>query len=236
MLKSASVLITGVGPNGLGAEMALALATKKPGLLILTGRSPSKVEAVTEDIATKFPGVKTRILKLDLASFASISSAADNVVSYAESAIDVIINNAGVMNIPERTLSDGFELQLMVNYLGLALFTNSIMPKLLKSSAGRIVNIVSNGYALSPFRFSDYNFEGKDLPAEEQPLKEMCDAYGLPWGLGYLPAVAYGQSKTAGILYTVELATRLKDKGASVICVHPGGELSGQFHAEPWMT
>ena len=213
--------------------MAAALATQEPKLLILTGRSPSKVEEVIRTITAKCPTVKTRILELDLASIASISSAADQVHSYAEPAIDIVINNAGVMNIPERSLSvDGFEMQLAVNYLGLALFTNSIMPKLLNSSAGRVVNIVSNGYALSPFRFSDYNFEGKDLPVEEQPSKEICSAYGLPWGLGYLPAVAYGQSKTASILYTTELAARLKDKSVSVICLHPGGKPRDQFHME----
>ena len=64
------------------------------------------------------------------------------------------------MNIPTRTFSkDGFEMQLAINYIGAFLFTNSIMSKLLASPAPRITNITSNGYALSPFRFDDYNFD-----------------------------------------------------------------------------
>ncbi|KAI9876064.1 MAG: hypothetical protein M1830_007425 [Pleopsidium flavum] len=222
-VRGKTILITGVGPNGLGATLAHALASQAPKLLILTGRTPSKVEAITKEIAAKYPDVKTRILKLDMASFSSISAAADAVHAYTEPSIDILINNAGVMNIPERTLSaDGFEMQLAVNYLGLALFTNSIMLNLLKSNAGRVVNIVSNGYALSPFRFSDYNFEGKSLPEDEQPPKGTCEAFGVPWGLDYIPPIAYGQSKTAAMLYTIELATRLKDKGVSTVCLNPG--------------
>ena len=204
--------------------MASALAAHSPKLLILTGRSLSKVEAVVKDIAAKHPEMNTRIIELDLASFASITAAVAQVLIHAGNAIDILINNAGIMNIPERTLFEGFEAHLMVNYLGPVLFTNSIMPKLLESGAARVVNVVSNGYALSPFRFSDYNFDGKELSADEQPVKEVCDAYGLPWSMEFLPAIAYGQSKTAGILYTVELATRLKEKGVSAVCVHPGGK------------
>jgi NAD(P)-dependent dehydrogenase (short-subunit alcohol dehydrogenase family) len=130
------------------------------------------------------------------------------------------------MNIPERRLSaDGFEYHLATNYLGLALFTDSILPKVKKSDAGRIVNVVSNGYALSPFRFSDYNFDGvDDLPEDEQPSKEAMAAFGIPFGLGYIPPVAYGQSKTATMLYTRELADKLKGIGATALSVMPGGE------------
>lgn len=132
------------------------------------------------------------------------------------------------MNIPERRLSaDGFECHLATNYLGLALFTDGILPKVKKSDAGRIVNVVSNGYALSPFRFSDYNFEGvDDLPEDEQPSKETMAAFGIPFGLGYIPPVAYGQSKTAAMLYTRGLADKLKGKGsnATALSIMPGGK------------
>ena len=223
-------MITGVGPNGLGASIAHALATKGPALLILTGRNPSKVEQITTQFASEFPNVKTRILRLDVASFKDIGRAAAEVNDYGEPGIDILINNAGVMNIPERQLSeDGFEMQLATNYIGLALFTNSIVGKLI-ASKGRVVNVVSNGYLLSPFRFSDYNYDGKDVPEDEQPSKQKCEAFGVPWTLEYSPPTAYGQSKTAGILYTKQLSKLLGAKGVSATCLNPGREFSFSLH------
>lgn len=190
----------------------------------MTGRTASKVEAVAKAIIT--PDVEVRTVLFDISSFASIAKAIEEINTIVESSIDIVFNNAGVMNIPERKLSaDGFEMHLATNYLGLALFTNGILPKVKKSEAGRVVNVVSNGYAISPFRFSDYNFDGvKELPEDEQPSKQACEAFGIPFGLGYVPPIAYGQSKTAGILYTRELAERLKGSNATAISVMPGGK------------
>ncbi|KAK4236097.1 NAD(P)-binding protein [Achaetomium macrosporum] len=217
------VLITGVSPNGLGAALARSLAPHKPKLLILAGRTSAKVEAVSKEIVTSNPGIEVRTVLFDISSFASIAKGVEEINGYAEPNIDIVFNNAGVMNIPERRLSaDGFEMQLATNYLGLALFTMSILPKIKQSAAGRIVNVVSNGYAISPFRFSDYNFDGNDLPEDEQPSKAACEAFGVPWGLGYIPPVAYGQSKTAGILFTRELAHRLTGTNVTAVCVNPG--------------
>jgi NAD(P)-dependent dehydrogenase (short-subunit alcohol dehydrogenase family) len=222
------VLITGVGPNGLGAAMARELASQSSALLLLSGRDPKKVQTIIQELATDFPAVNTRSLIFDISSFESIRAAAAEVLSYSEPNIDVLINNAGIMNVPIRKLStDGFELQLAVNYLGAFLFTNSIMPKLLASTAPRITNITSNGYALSPFRFDDYNFEAEkaeNLPEDQLPSKENCKAFGVPWGLGYIPPIAYGQSKTTMILFTRELSQKLKDKNVIATCCNPGGE------------
>lgn len=195
--------------------------------MILTGRDSAKVDAIITELATAFPSVKTRALIFDISSFASINTAASQVLAYPEFSIDIIINNAGVMNIPTRTLSiDGFEMHLSVNYLGAFLFTNSIMPKLLASKAARIANIASNGYELSPFRFNDYNFENpSSLTEDQKPSKQNCEAFGVPWGLNYIPPIAYGQSKTAMILYTRELAAKLKGKNVTPACCNPGGGL-----------
>jgi NAD(P)-dependent dehydrogenase (short-subunit alcohol dehydrogenase family) len=220
-------VITGVNPNGIGGALAKALAAHSPRLLILTGRTASKVEAVEKKINTSAPGVQVRIVLFDISSFASIAKAAEEINGYAEPSIDVVFNNAGVMNIPERRLSaDGFEMQFATNYLGLVLFTMSLLPKVKLSAAGRIVNVVSNGYALSPVRFSDYNFDGKgnELPDDEKPNKAACEMFGVPLGFDYLPPIAYGQSKTAGILFTRELADRLKGTNVIVNSVHPGGK------------
>lgn len=125
----------------------------------------------------------------------------------------------------------GFEMHLATNHLGPFAFTNLVLAKILASSKSpRIVNIVSNGYALSPFRFSDWNFDGqRKIPEAEQPPKETCKMFGVPWGLDYIPPVAYGQSKTAGILFTKQLSKRLQGK-ATVICLNPGGKLKIYWH------
>lgn len=218
------VIITGAGPNGLGAALAETLAGGSPGLLVLTGRSKEKVQEVAKSLASTFPNIETRILDLDIASFKSIRDTAAVVNSYPEK-IDILINNAGVMNIAERTVSpDGFEMHLATNYLGLFLFTNSIMPKLLNDGGARIVNISSSGYIFSPFRFADYNFEGHELPESQHPPKSLCEMYGLPWGLGYLPTIAYGQSKTGVMLYSAKLGQLVVDRGVTAVCVHPGGK------------
>lgn len=128
------------------------------------------------------------------------------------------------MNVPERQLSeDGFEMHLAVNYLGPYLLTTGLMRQLLVSGSSRVVNVGSNGYLFSPFRFADYNFEGKSLPESEVPSKEVCEQYGLPWSSEYTPTIAYGQSKTAILLFTVQLAQLYKEKGLTAICLHPGG-------------
>ena len=178
-------------------------------------------------IVEEYPNVSTRVLELDMSSFDSIRRAAKEVKAYPEQSIEILINNAGIMNIPERQLStDGFELHLATNYLGTFLFTTQIIDKLAFSSKGRIVNVGSNGYFFSPFRFADYNFEGegKALPEDEQPPKELCEQFGIPWSLGYTPTIAYGQSKTATMLFTVQLAKVFGCRGLTAVCVHPGGE------------
>ncbi|KAI4213894.1 MAG: hypothetical protein LQ351_003589 [Letrouitia transgressa] len=222
-IKGKTILITGVGPNGLGETLCLLLASQGADHLIITGRSLEKVSNSARAIKDAHPSVEVTTLELDLASLDSVRHAAKEVNKF-RGAVDILINNAGVMNIPERTLSkDGFEMHLATNHLGPFAFTNLVLAKILASSKSpRIVNIVSNGYALSPFRFSDWNFDGqRKIPEAEQPPKETCKMFGVPWGLDYIPPVAYGQSKTAGILFTKQLSKRLQGK-ATVICLNPG--------------
>ena len=219
------VLITGVGPNGLGAEITRSLATKSPALLIITGRTLSKVDVIKEEIVERYPHILVQTVKLDLSSFRSIREAVSQLSSQQHLRIDVLINNAGIMNVPNRQLSsDGYEMHLATNYLGPVLFTVGLLDHSVFAQKGRIVNVGSNGYVFSPFRFADYNFESKPLPEDEKPPKDLCDQYGLPWSLEYTPTIAYGQSKTALMLWTVHLAKRFAYKGISAICVHPGGK------------
>ena len=198
-IRGKNILITGASPGGIGAATALATASQGPGLLILTGRSAKTVTPLISELDTRFPGIKTRFLFLDLASQKSVRDAAERVNAYPEN-IDVLINNAGVMAVDKRTMSeDGIELQFATNHIGPFLFTNLILGKLRAAATNstpgsvRIINLSSRGHVLSPVRFSDWNFEGKDVPKGEKApgaafsLSELDPGYK-----GYAPFVAYG--------------------------------------------
>ncbi|KAJ8061489.1 hypothetical protein OCU04_009304 [Sclerotinia nivalis] len=99
-LKQRKILIAGVGPKQVGARLTQTLAAHGLNLLVLTGRFTDKVEAVTEFTREAHPNVHIRILKLYVASFESVCSTAAEVNAYTEQSIDILIKNAGAMNIP----------------------------------------------------------------------------------------------------------------------------------------
>ena len=130
-----------------------------------------------------------RALKLDLSSQKAVRAAATEVLSWTDiPAIDIAVNSAGVMNLPERQLSEeGIEMHFATNHIGHFLFTSLLMPKFLKAAKGnpkgatRIVNITSLSPTVSPMRWSDLNFEkiNKDLPQAEQPPYQMHKMFGV---------------------------------------------------------
>jgi NAD(P)-dependent dehydrogenase (short-subunit alcohol dehydrogenase family) len=147
--------------------------------------------------------------------------------------IDILVNNAGVMGLPGRTLSeDGVEMQFATNYLGHFLLTNLLVGKMVSSAAHgphgqtRIVNITSAGHVLTPVRFSDYNYDGRPVPPEEQPDVTIAAKMGMadvsPQS-GYLPLFAYAQSNTANMLFTAQLAESLREKGICSFSAAPSG-------------
>jgi NAD(P)-dependent dehydrogenase (short-subunit alcohol dehydrogenase family) len=131
------------------------------------------------------------LIELDLASLASVRVGAEAIRSSVDR-IDLLVNNAGVMATPFERTVDGFELQLGTNHLGHFLLTTSVLDLV----DGRIVNLSSRGHLRSGFVFEDPNFD-------ERPYDK--------W-------LAYGQSKTANILFAVGLAAR----GHAAFAVHPG--------------
>jgi NAD(P)-dependent dehydrogenase (short-subunit alcohol dehydrogenase family) len=125
--------------------------------------------------------------------------------------IDLLVNNAGVMASPLMRTAQGFELQLGTNHLGHFVFTNALLDNL--GAGSRIVNLSSRGHLLSGIRWDDPNF-----------LDESS----------YHKWVAYGQSKSANVLFTVELERRLAPRGIHAFAVHPGvvvTELSRHLNA-----
>ena len=246
-IRNQVILITGVANGGLGGATAKALAAHSPRLLILAGRSAAKVNAVIDDLSLSDPTVACRFLHVDLSSQTSVRAAAALVLAYPEP-LHILINNAAVMNLPERTLTtDGLETQFATNYLGPFLLTNLLLPKLLSSvpssppNSVRIINLSSVAHQFSPLRFSDLNFScsNNSLPQDEQFPSETIKNLGMlnTAQSHYIPIVAYGQSKTGNILFTIALNARLSvARGIQSYAVHPGSiDTDLQRHEDPKM-
>ena len=176
-----------------------------------------------------------RALKLDLSSQKAVRAAAAEVLSWSDiPTIDIAVNNAAVMNMPERQLSEeGIEMHFATNHIGHFLFTSLIMPKFLKAAEGspkgatRIVNVTSLSPTVSPMRWSDINFNkvNKDLPQAEQPPYQMHKVFGVHGSadMSYVPIEGYSQSKVANVLFGVALNNRLYEKyGVLSLSCHPG--------------
>ena len=189
------ILITG-GNSGIGFEAARILA--KAGAHILLGaRTPSKGEAAVDDI--RKAGGQADLIHLDLADLESIRQAANNVRAKTN-VLDVMINNAGIMQTPKLTTKDGFELQLGTNHLGHFLLNGLLYP-LVEAARGRIVTVSSIAHKFGTLKLNDLMLED-----------------------GYTPSIAYGQSKLANLVYALELQRRLEAAGSPVTsyAVHPG--------------
>ncbi|KAH8805100.1 hypothetical protein F5884DRAFT_798409 [Xylogone sp. PMI_703] len=197
-----TVLITGPSEGGIGAQTAIFLAAGKPKAIILAGRTKSKIQPVIDQIQNINREISVSFVQLDLADLSSVRHAAEVINSQVEK-LDILINNAGIMAKADFAKSpDGIELQFAANHIGHFLFTNLIMPKIFAAGEGaRIINIASGGYITGGVRFDDYNF--KD-------------------GTEYNPWLAYGQSKTANILFASGLTARLRGTGVLAFSLEPG--------------
>jgi len=192
------MLVTGASA-GLGLETARSLAARGAHV-VMTARDAAKGErAATTVRATAAPGATVEVRQLDLESLASVRACADRLLT-EERPIDVLFANAGVMACPQGRTRDGFEMQLGTNHLGHFVLANKLAPLLEKSAAGRIVVTSSSGHRLSDVDLDDANFERT----------------------AYDPWIAYGRSKTANVLYAVELDRRLKPRGVRACALHPG--------------
>ena len=218
------MVITGVSPNSLGGSLALTIAKHKPHDLVLASRSNANLQKVQEQVF-QATGVLARLVVLDLASQSLIREAAHELMS-PMTHIDILINNAGVVASDRRLTADGLELQFGVNHIGHYLLTNLLMPKLLATRSPRVVNVTSLGYTISPFRFHDYNFEGKIIPPEEKTSPGFPEAFTPrpEQGRPYTGFCAYGQSKTANILHVVSLNEKYGKMGLKAYAVHPGSK------------
>ncbi|XP_022110418.1 retinol dehydrogenase 12-like isoform X2 [Acanthaster planci] len=186
-----TVLVTGAN-TGIGKETARDLARR-------ACRDTAKAEAAAVEISKTTGSNNLLVVKLDLASLASVRECAKKIKA-DESRLDILINNAGIMMCPEWKTEDGFEMQLGVNHLGHFLLTNLLLDLIKSSAPARIINVSSIGH---------------------QWFGKMCWD-DIHMRSNYDPVAAYGQSKLANVLFTRELSKRLKGTEVSAYALHPG--------------
>lgn len=198
-LTGRRAVVTGAA-SGIGVETARALA-HAGAQVTLAVRDVEAGERVAADIAESSGGPAPSVVPLDLADLASV----DALVAAWSGPLHLLVANAGVMDTPQGTTAQGFELQLGTNHLGhLALATglhDALAAGAAEAGQARVVVVSSSGHAASPVVLDDLFFERRP----------------------YDPGLAYGQSKTADVLFAVEATRRWAHEGITANALMPGG-------------
>ncbi|KAA0718107.1 Retinol dehydrogenase 11 [Triplophysa tibetana] len=189
-------LITGAN-TGIGKETAVDLASRGA-RVILACRDVEKGEEAAIEISTRVGGAQVEVRELDLADTCSIRAFAQRFLREVDH-LHILINNAGVMMCPYMKTVDGFEMQIGVNHLGHFLLTNLLIGLIKRSAPARIVVVSSFAHNFGWIRLHDLHSQGS-----------------------YNSGLAYCQSKLANVLFTRELARRLRGSNVTVNSVHPG--------------
>jgi retinol dehydrogenase-12 len=195
-LQGKVCLITGA-TNGIGEEAAKQIALMGAEIVFIA-RSPAKAEELKQSLKSLTGRESTSIIA-DLSSQEEVKRAASEFLSMNKP-LNILLNNAGIMNTSRKETVDGLEEVFSVNHLAYYSFTLMLMNKLIESGPSRVVNVASGAHIF----VKDMNFD--DLQSEKE----------------YKTMQVYGRSKLANILFTRELAERLKGKGVTVNCLHPG--------------
>lgn len=196
-LAGRRAVVTGAN-SGLGYETALALAAHGAQVTMAV-RDTAKGDAAAQQIRAQAPQASIEVRRLDLADLASIDEFAWLWRESHPDGLDMLINNAGIMAIPRRDTTDGFEMQLGTNHLGHFALTGRLLEAIRPD--GRIVTVSSQAHRMGRMDFDDLMGERK---------------YGA-WR-------AYGQSKLANLLFMRSLAERLERAGSTIasVAAHPG--------------
>ncbi|MGE0665528.1 MAG: SDR family NAD(P)-dependent oxidoreductase [Sphingomonadales bacterium] len=197
-LTGKQALVTG-GSTGLGKETVRALASRGA-KVTLAARDPAKGEAAAAEIRASTGNQDIDVAQVELSVPDSVRAFAKQWLA-GHGPLNLLINNAGVMACPLMRTAEGWEMQFATNHLGHFLLTNLLMPALKAGAPARIVNLSSAGHRFSDVHFDDIHFNGRDYEK---------------WS-------SYGQSKTANVLFSVELSKRLAPFGITANAVHPGG-------------
>ncbi len=213
------VIVTGAN-SGIGLVTALELA-RHGADVTLAVRDQAKGEAARSRILDQAPAAAVSVGRLDLADLASVRAFADEWSLAHPQGLDLLVNNAGVMAIPQRVTADGFEMQFGTNHLGHFALTGLLLPALVARPRSRVVSVSSGAH-----RFGSMDFA--DLMGERRYRS---------WG-------AYGQSKLANLLFTAELQRRLDANGIATLAMaaHPGYAATNlqavgpQMSGRAWLT
>jgi NAD(P)-dependent dehydrogenase (short-subunit alcohol dehydrogenase family) len=193
-------IITG-GASGIGVETARALA-QAGAAITLAVRRPELAEPVAADLRHSTGNRSIRVKHLDLSDLRSVSAFA---VGW-EGPLHILVNNAGVMAIPElEKTPQGFEQQFGTNFLGHFALTYWLRKSLADANGARVVSLSSSGHFYSPVNFDDLNFDF----------------------IPYTPFGAYGQSKTADALLAVAITRHWASDGIFSNAVNPGAIATG---------
>lgn len=192
---SGKVAIVTGGHSNLGLEAARVLAGAGAHVIVPTRSGAGAVQA-----KETIPGVETATM--DLMYPASIDAFAKDFLSTGRS-LDILLNSAGIMATPLARDASGNESQLSTNHLGHFWLTSRLWPALVAAKGARVVSVSSRGHQIAGIDFDDVNFDRRD----------------------YDKWVAYGQSKTANVLFAVALDERGAQHGVRAYSLHPGSVL-----------
>jgi NAD(P)-dependent dehydrogenase (short-subunit alcohol dehydrogenase family) len=201
-LAGRTCLVTGA-TSGLGLETAIGLL-RLGARVILVGRSAERGERARAEVAGRSGSPRVDLLLADLSAQAGVRRLAAQVLERIPR-LHVLVNNAGCVNLRRTVTEDGLETTFAVNHLAYFLLANLLLPRLAESAPARIVNVASDAH-----RFGRLDLG--DLQSER--------AYRALPVLGAMRV--YGMTKLANLLFTDELARRVKDRGITVNAVHPG--------------
>lgn len=193
-----AIVITGA-TSGLGLASAKVLAGAGARLLLAV-RNPDKATRARDEVAAVATGPTPEVVPLDLADLDSVRAAAADIRGRVD-ALDVLMNNAGVMAVPRMRTAQGCEMQMGTNHFGHFALTGLLLPTLLAAEAPRVVTTSSGFHRAGRMRWDD-----------------------LHWRRRYSKWLAYGQSKLANLLFAYELDRRASaaDAPLTSVAAHPG--------------
>ena len=195
-LENKVCLITGA-TNGIGEESAKELS-KMGAEIVFVARNEEKGKKLKEELF-RASGREATMILANLSSQAEVRRAAEEFLAL-DKPLDILLNNAGIMNRERRETVDGLEEVFSVNHLAYFTFTLILAEKLKQTKESRVVNVASGAHQF----VKDMNFD--DLQSEQ----------------AYKPMQVYGQSKLANILFTKALSEKLSNYDVTVNCLHPG--------------
>jgi NAD(P)-dependent dehydrogenase (short-subunit alcohol dehydrogenase family) len=195
-MKNKLCVVTGAN-SGIGYEISKGLL-KKGAYLVMVCRNEDKAEQAKTQLMKEIGERGIDIVLCDFSIQAEIRKAAEEIQNQYK-CIDVLINNHGFIASERNETVDGLEETFAVNHIGYFLFTNLLLDQVLESEKGRIINVASEAHRYGEF-----------------------DPDNLQLKKGFKVMKAYGNSKLFNILFTKELADRIKDTEVTANCVHPG--------------